>query len=215
MTRTHPMTTAPQTTRPPLPVLQGERCLLRAVVAADAAALRPHADDPAVARRMLDGFPSPYTEAAARAWCETEANGGHFGSVWAIVVDGAAIGCIGLVQDEGWLRCNADIGYWIGQAYWRRGIGTDAVRQVIDWAFAVKPELTRIQASIFADNEASMALARRCGFVREGVMKQSAIKDGRVIDRVLWASYRPRSVRRDADIDAALAISANNAMERA
>jgi ribosomal-protein-alanine N-acetyltransferase len=208
-------------TRLPLPVLQGERCVLRPLVAGDAVSLRAHADNVAVARRMLEGFPSPYTDEAAQAWCAHEANSGEFGYVWGVVAKGetgdasdAAVGCIGLKPEKGWTRCNAELGYWLGESYWRRGIVSDAVRQVTDWAFAVEPDIMRIFASVFASNEASQALVRKCGFVREGVLKQSAIKDGQVIDRVLWASYRAPVERRAADIDAALAISANIAMER-
>ena len=114
----------------------------------------------------------------------------------------------------GWLRCNAETGYWIGREYWRRGIASDALRQVVDWGFAALPELTRVTAHIFASNGGSQAVARKCGYVREGVMPRSAIKDGRVIDRVMWATYRPEVARRDADIDAALAATAATAMER-
>ena len=200
--------------RAPLPILQGERCLLRALVPEDAPALVTHANDPAVARNMFDSFPQPYDRAAAEAWAGHEANSGEYGRVWAIVVDGGLVGCIGLVQQAGWLRCNAEVGYWLGQAHWRRGVTSDAVRQVTDWAFAVEPDITRIFASVFASNEPSQALARKCGFAREGVLKQSAIKDGKVIDRVLWASYRSVVERRAANIDAALAITAGIAMER-
>jgi RimJ/RimL family protein N-acetyltransferase len=201
--------------RPPPPILQGERCLLRAPVPEDAPALVAHANNPAVARNMFDGFPQPYDLAAATAWATHEANSGDFGRAWAIVVDGGLVGCIGLVQERGWLRCNAELGYWIGEAFWCRGITSDAVRQVTDWAFAAMPEITRIHASIFAWNEGSQAVARRCGYVREAVLKQSAIKDGKVIDRVVWATYRAQVTRRDADIGAALAATAATAMERA
>jgi len=199
----------------PLPILQGERCLLRALLPQDAPALVAHADDPAVARGLFDGFPQPYTMAAATAWATHEAPSGDFGWVWAIVVDGALVGCIGLRPEAGWLRCNAEIGYWIGQAHWRRGIVSDAVCQVADWAFAAVPEITRIHAPIFAHNEGSQAVVRKCGFVRESLQPQSAIKDGRVIDRVVWATYRTEIARRDADIGAALAATAASAMERA
>ena len=199
----------------PLPILQGERCLLRPVVPGDAPALLRHADNPNVSRNLFEGFPSPYRAEHAQAWCEREANSGAFGRIWAIVVDGGLIGCIGLRQEPGWLRCNAEIGYWIGESYWRRGITSDAVRQVTDWAFAAVAEITRIHAPIFAGNEGSQAVARHCGYVREGVLRQSAIKNGAVIDRVVWASYRAQAVRRAANIDAALAITAANAMERA
>ena len=199
----------------PLPILQGERCLLRALVPADAPALAAHADDPAVARNLFDAFPQPYTMAAATAWTTHEANSGAFGWVWGIVVDGAVVGCIGLRPDSGWLRCNAEIGYWLGQAFWRRGIASDAVRQVTDWAFAAVPEITRIHAPILAWNDGSQAVARKCGYVREASLPQSAIKDGQVVDRVVWAIYRTQVARRDADIGAALAASSADAMERA
>ena len=200
--------------RPPLPILQGERCLLRALVPEDAPALVTHANNPAVARNLFDGFPQPYDLEAATAWAGHEANSGNFGRVWAIVVDGGLVGCIGLRQDAGWLRCNAEIGYWIGEAFWRRGITGDAVRQVTDWAFAAVPEITRIYAPIFGWNEGSQAVVRRCGFVREATLPQSAIKNGQVIDRVLWATYRTQIERRAANIDAALAATAATAMER-
>ena len=200
--------------RLPLPILQGERCLLRALGPADAPALVAHANDPAVVRNLFDGFPQPYTMAAATAWATHESHSGDFGWVWGVVVDGGVVGCIGLHQGEGWMRCNAEIGYWIGQAHWRRGITTDAVRQVTDWAFAAEPELTRIFAPIFAWNDGSQAVVRKCGYVREGELKQSAIKDGQVIDRELWAAYRTEIARRDADIGAALAATAADAMER-
>ena len=201
--------------RPPLPILQGERCLLRALVPEDAPALVAHANNPAVARNMFDAFPQPYDLAAATAWASREANSGEFGRVWAIVVDGGLVGCIGVAQAGGWLRCNAEIGYWIGEAYWRRGIASDAVRQVTDWVFAAVAEITRLHAGIIAGNEGSQAVLRKCGYVREAVLPQSAIKDGAVIDRIVWASYRAQIARRDADIGAALAATAASAMERA
>jgi RimJ/RimL family protein N-acetyltransferase len=147
----------------------------------------------------------------AQAWCGHEANSGDFGYVWGIVPDAApavVIGCIGLAPDRGWLRCNAEVGYWLGEAWWGRGLASDALRQVVDWAFAALPELTRITAHVFAANEASQAVARKCGFVREGVLRHSAIKDDHVIDRTLWAAYRPEGGARPADIGAALAAAA-------
>ena len=203
----------------PVPILQGERCVLRPLAAADAASLQRHADNPLVARHMFDGFPSPYTPEIAREWCEREAASGAWGYVWGIVarVDAGdeVVGCIGLVPDAGWMRCNAELGYWLGEAHWRRGLASDAVRQVTDWAFAALPELTRVFASVFAFNAGSQAVARKCGFEREGTLARSAIKDGRVIDRVLWATHRPDHATRPADIDAALAATAANPMERA
>jgi RimJ/RimL family protein N-acetyltransferase len=192
----------------PLPLLQGERCLLRALCPGDAASVQRHANSRAVARHLFDGFPHPYAMVHAQAWCGHEANSGDFGYVWGIVPDAepaAVVGCIGLLPQRGWLRCNAEVGYWLGEAWWGHGLASDALRQVVDWAFAALPELTRLTAHVFAGNEASQAVARKSGFVREGVLPRSAIKDGRVIDRTLWAAYRPDSAARPADIRAALA----------
>ncbi len=209
------MATTPATLLP-LPTLQGVRCVLRRVVPADAPALLGHADDVDVARHLFEGFPSPYLASDAEAWCARDANSGAFGYVWAIEVDGALIGCASLVPHTGaGDRCNAEVGYWIGRPHWRRGIASDALAQVVDWGFAALPQLTRIYAPIQLRNEGSQGVARRCGFVREGVQKQAVIKDGHVIDLAIWATYRAEVARRDADIDAALAISAGIAMERA
>jgi ribosomal-protein-alanine N-acetyltransferase len=195
--------------RLPLPILQGERCLLRAYAIGDAQAMRVQADNTKVSSNLFEGSPSPYRAAQAEAWCGHEANSGEFGYVWAITVDGTVAGTVGLRPLSGaGNRCNAEIGYWLGEAFWRRGLAGDAVRQVTDWGFAALPHLTRIYAPIYSRNEGSQAVARHCGFVREGVQKQAIIKNGEVIDLTIWASYRPQIARRDAGIGAALAATA-------
>jgi RimJ/RimL family protein N-acetyltransferase len=163
--------------------LSGRRCLLRALVPADAPSLRAHADDEAVWRTLFDGFPRPYTLADAQTWCG-DSRPALFGLVWGIEVDG---------EIAGWLRCNAEVGYWVGQAHWRRGVASDALALVTAGAWARLPEVTRLYAPIFASNEASQAVARKCGYAKEGDLPRSAIKAGRVIDRVLYATYRPSS----------------------
>jgi ribosomal-protein-alanine N-acetyltransferase len=202
--------------RLPLPILQGERCLLRAYEAADAAAMQALADNPKVSYNLFEGFPLPYLAEHAEAWCGHEANSGTFGYVWAITVDGVLAGTVGVqpLQGSG-NRCNAEIGYWLGESWWGRGIASDAVRQATDWAFAALPQIMRIYASIYARNEASQSTARKCGYVREGLQKQAVIKHGQVIDLTIWATYRTEIARRDADIGAALAATAATAMERA
>lgn len=173
---------------PRMPTLCGQRCTLRELRPSDAASMQRHADDDAVWRNLFEGFPHPYTLAEAEAWC----SGGwrERGHVWGIAVNDQVVGCVGFEQGTGWLRCNAEIGYWIGQAHWRRGISSEALALASDHAFLVLPELTRLSATIFSWNEGSMAVARRCGYVQEGVMRNSAIKAGHVIDRVLFARYR-------------------------
>ena len=62
---------------------------------------------------------------------------------------------------------------------------------VTKWAWKALPELTRIYAPIFAWNHGSQAVARKCGFFREGELRRIAIKANNVIDRVQWALLRP------------------------
>jgi ribosomal-protein-alanine N-acetyltransferase len=171
------------------PTLAGTRSVLRVLRPDDAASLQRHADDEAVWRNLFEGFPRPYTMADAQAWC----TGGwrdRVEVVWGIAVQDQVVGCISVRSDKGWLRCNAEVGYWLGQQFWRRGIMSEALGLVTDWAFSNEPDLTRLYAPIFAWNDGSQGVARACGYVLEGRMPQSAFKAGRIIDRVVYARYR-------------------------
>ena len=182
------------------PTLEGERCVLRELRAEDAESLARHADNEAVWRNLFEGFPRPYTLADAQAWCDGTRRPAAFGFVWGIEVLGGAgheigrevAGCIGLRPDAGWLRCNAELGYWLGEAHWRRGIMSEAAAQVTAWAWATLPEVTRLYAPIFAWNEGSQRVATKAGYALEANLPQSAIKAGKLIDRVQYAAYRER-----------------------
>ena len=174
-----------------LPTLEGPFFRLRALVAEDAPSLQRCADDKAVWLNLSEGFPSPYTLADAVAWCEGGSRAPALGHVWGIEFEGSVIGCISIRQDKGWLRCNAEVGYWIGRPFWQRGITSAALKLVCHWAWQSVPELTRIYAPIFARNAGSQAVAMSCGFEQDGVFQKSAIKAGDVIDRTQWALLRP------------------------
>jgi [ribosomal protein S5]-alanine N-acetyltransferase len=173
------------------PVLVGSRCALRGLVTGDAPSIALHANDEGVWRNLFDGFPHPYTLADAQAWCDQGHRSPAVGQVWAITVDDQAIGCCGVRPDSGWLACNAEVGYWIGRAFWRRGIASDALALISNWALDSMPAVMRLYAPIFGWNEGSQAVARRCGYQLEARMPVSALKAGQLIDRVLYARYRP------------------------
>lgn len=165
-----------------------DKWTLRAWRDGDAPALAEHADNPKVWRNMSDRFPHPYTLAIAEHWVQR----GHIdfgGDNWAIAFDDQAVGGCGIVPGEGQFRCNAEIGYWLAEAFWGRGVVTQVARVLADRAFA-DPEIARVFAPIHAHNATSMRVAEKAGFVRESVQPQSAIKAGRVIDRVVYARYR-------------------------
>ena len=185
------MTTAPVPALPTLALATPGR-VLRAWQAADAPDLARHANDEAVWRNMSEGFPHPYTLAIAQHWVER----GHVdfgGDNWAIAVDGVAVGGCGIHAGSGGLRCNAEIGYWIGRAHWGRGLGTQVVRALTEQAFA-DPAITRVFAPVHAYNPASVRVLAKNGFEQEALLRLSALKAGTVIDRVLMARLRPGAV---------------------
>jgi ribosomal-protein-alanine N-acetyltransferase len=111
-------------------------------------------------------------------------------TVWAIEVDGEAIGGIGIEPGTDVERVSAEIGYWLGEAFWGRGIATEAVSAVTVEAFK-RFEITRLYAMAFADHAASLRVLEKAGYSREGHLRQSAIKDGKIRDQLLFAAYKP------------------------
>ncbi len=189
---------------PPAPTLAGRRCTLRALQPGDAAALQRHADDPAVAYDLFDGFPQPYTLAAAERWCSTEHREPRFGHVWGIEVaceDGRGgvevAGCISVAPQGGIWACSAEIGYWVGQAHWRRGIVSEALGLVTAWAWTALPLVMRLCMPIYARNAGSRGVARRVGYVQESFVPYGILKNGQAIDGTVYAAYRPGLPLRD------------------
>ena len=174
-----------------LPTLDLQRpgWVLRAWRDSDAPALAEHANNPAVWRNMADAFPHPYTLDIARHWVSD----GHVsfgGDNWAIAFEDQAVGGCGINPGVGALRCNAEIGYWLAQAHWGHGIATQVAQVLTDRAFA-DPQITRVFAGVHVYNPASVRVLQHCGFEQEALQRLSAIKAGKVIDRILMARYRP------------------------
>ena len=154
----------------------------------DAPALAEHANNPAVWRTMSDRFPHPYTLEIASHWVQR----GHVdfgGDNWAITIDDLAVGGCGVHLGEGPLACNAEIGYWLAQLHWGRGVTTQVARVLTEQAFA-QPQVTRVFAPVHAGNAASMRVLLKNGFVCEGTQRFGAIKAARVVDLVVHAKYR-------------------------
>ena len=110
-------------------------------------------------------------------------------TVWAIDVAHEAIGGIGIELHSDVERVSAEIGYWLGEKYWNRGIATDALKAVTVEAFK-QFEITRLYAVPFADHVASVRVLEKAGYAREGHLRQSAIKDGKIRDQLLFAAYK-------------------------
>jgi [ribosomal protein S5]-alanine N-acetyltransferase len=162
--------------------------LLRPWKPEDAPSLARHADNPRISACMRDLFPSPYTLDDARSFIAM-ATGRSPGLLLAIEVQGEAAGGIGIHPLEDVYRGTGEIGYWLAEPFWGKGIVTDAVRALIPVAFA-QSGIIRIQAGIFSHNPASMRVLEKCGFVREAVHRDAITKHGVVMDEVLFVRFR-------------------------
>jgi len=146
------------------------------------------ADNRNVWRNLSHRFPHPYTDLDADSWFALLA-GMPLPTHWAIEVAGEAAGGIGVDPGEGIYANCGRFGYWLGEPYWGRGIMTAAVRATSDYILK-HLGLMRLEAPVFEWNPASMRVLEKCGFVREGVLRQSVLKDGEIIDAVLYARVR-------------------------
>lgn len=178
------------TARPdPGPVrLDAGLCVIRPWRAEDKSALVRHANNRKVWRNLRDRFPHPYAEADADAWLSracAEAPATNF----AIEVNREAAGGVGLVLGTDVARRSAEIGFWLGEPFWGRGIATAAVAAVTALAFE-RFDLCRLFAGVFEWNPASMRVLEKAGYTREGVLRRAVFKDGRQIDQVLYAIVR-------------------------
>jgi RimJ/RimL family protein N-acetyltransferase len=163
-------------------------CVIRDWELTDKASLVRHADNRAVWRNLRDRFPHPYTGADADYWltrCATMSPSTH----WAIEVEGEAVGSIGFDLGEDVHARSGEFGYWLGERYWGRGIMSTAVAAVVPHVLEQGP-ISRLHASVFEWNPASMRVLEKCGFEREGVLRKSVFKDGCLIDAVLYARIR-------------------------
>jgi len=160
-------------------------CVVRSWRAEDAGALQRHADDIEIWRRLRDAFPHPYTLGDAHRWLAM-AMAKEPETYFAIEVEGQVGGAIGYSLHTDVERVGAEIGYWVGKAFWGRGIVTEALKAVTAHAIATHG-LTRVYAVPYDGNPASCRVLEKAGYVLEGRMRKSAIKEGKVIDQLLYA----------------------------
>ncbi len=164
-------------------------CAVRSWRESDAETLPVHANNRKIWINLRDRFPHPYTVADARAFLKV-ALAMQPETYFAIEVDGHAIGGIGYQLHEDVERVSAEIGYWLGEAYWNRGITTEALQAVTEYAIK-RHGLTRVYALPFEWNVASCRVLEKAGYVLEAHLRRSAIKDGRIVDQFQYGYVVP------------------------
>lgn len=164
------------------------RCRLRPFRDGDQASIARYANNRQVWINLRDRFPHPYARADADAWVQQVA-GQDPPRQCGVEVEGEVVGGIGLTLQEDVHRRSAEIGYWLGEPFWGRGIMSEVVPAFTVYAFATF-EVCRIYATVFEWNPASARILEKAGYVLEGRLRKSVTKDGRTIDQLLYACVR-------------------------
>jgi ribosomal-protein-alanine N-acetyltransferase len=164
-------------------------CVIRSWQVTDLDSLVAQADNRKIWMNLRDRFPNPYTRSAGRTWLRYVRRTTPETS-FAIAVAGAAVGGIGFVLQGDVERVSAEMGYWLGERFWGRGIATDAL--IAMTAYAIRAhELTRVYALPFAFNTASCRVLEKAGYVLEARLRRNAIKDGVIVDSMQYAFIAP------------------------
>jgi RimJ/RimL family protein N-acetyltransferase len=169
--------------------LKDDAVVLRAWRTGDETILVRYANNRRVWITLRDRFPHPYAAEHAVAWirrCEAETQRPrHF----AICVEGEPVGSVGLEPMDDVYRKTAEVGYWLAEPFWGRGLATRALRLLTAHAFSAFA-FERLQACVFAPNPASCRVLEKCGYRREGRLRGSVFKDGQLLDSFLYARLR-------------------------
>ncbi len=141
-----------------------------------------------VAKYMNDTFPHPYTLEHAKMFVEMMSKEDPI-HVFAIVVNGKAAGGIGVHPQLG-IQCkNAELGYWLAEEHWGKGIMTEAVKEMIPFAFKTYT-ITRLFARAFGNNPGSQKVLEKAGFTFEHKFEKTFFKKGEFIDELIYSVRR-------------------------
>lgn len=163
--------------------MDNPRIILRPLQLADKSVLASLANNKNVSDKLRDYFPHPYSEQDAESFINLTKNESPQQS-FGIVYNGQLCGVIGLIIQRDVYRLSGEVGYWIGEPFWGKGIATAAVQQITDYGFD-KLNLTRVFAGVFEFNTASMRVLEKNGFENEAVFKQAVFKNGKI-----WNEHR-------------------------
>ena len=161
---------------------------IRSFLDSDIRSITRHANNYNVSRYMASRMPYPYTEGDAQWWVETGSK--EMGLNMAIDLASECIGVVGVQFGQGELQYSAEIGYWIAEEHWGKGIVTEAVSKMTERVFT-DTKIVRLSAPWCSPNKASMRVLEKSGYSLEAVHHRAVFKNDEFMDEHIFVKFRP------------------------
>lgn len=163
------------------------KCNIRKWKLSDAKDLATALSNKKVQDNLRDGLPYPYTEQDGKEFISAMLSADENETfAFAIMVDDKVVGSIGIFRQGNIHSQTAELGYYIAEEYWGKGIMTEVVKQICEYVFG-DSDIIRIYAEPFAYNIASCRVLEKAGFQYEGTLRSNAVKNGKVIDMKMYS----------------------------
>jgi len=155
----------------------------------DAGVMSEYANNRNIWERVTDGFPYPYFKEHAIEFIEKSITDNPR-KKFKITVDGEFAGVISISPREGIYLKNAEVGYWVAEPFWGKGIATKATKLIIDYTFEIFSEIERIYALVYQNNIGSMKVLLKNGLKQEAKLEKAAFKAGQFVDIYYFRLFR-------------------------
>ncbi|KAF5368979.1 hypothetical protein D9758_003029 [Tetrapyrgos nigripes] len=185
---------------PPSPIIALKNVVVRPYQSEDLETMCHHANNKKIAQYMMNTFPSPYTLEAGRYWLgmklEEQTNPSKKPKDFVIAVDegNTCIGGIGLKPGSDVQERYMEVGYWISEEFWGRGITTEVLKAFLSFVWREYPNVERLGGTVYSGNEASVRVLKKAGFVHEGTMRKHVWKNGEFKDLLVFGLLREECV---------------------
>ena len=163
-----------------------DRFKLRPIERKDKKSLAKHANNKKISDNLRDRFPHPYTEEDAEWFINFVLSDNDPVKVFVIEINKEAAGVISVFPDEDIYRLNAEIGYWLGEEHWGKGIMTAVLKTTVKYAFE-NLAIKRIYATPFVSTTGSIKILEKAGFIQEAIIRKGAVKNNQVLDYHIYS----------------------------
>ncbi|UCG62199.1 MAG: GNAT family N-acetyltransferase [Candidatus Zixiibacteriota bacterium] len=177
--------------------IEGDKINLRFITKGDALSIYQYAADEAISR--YTHIPHPYNLDDAYDFVKLTQSDRKRKAAYHYGLEnretGQIIGMIGLIALFPMHR-KAELGYWLAKPFWGRGIITEAIEKIVEFAF-VTLKLHRVYAHVFPDNKASIRVLEKCGFTREGLIREGFVQRGKYVSVYMYSILEDEWAKRD------------------